>query len=62
MTERDLLIFTAVGTTIILGITGVGWYFFVQWYKSEESIGRKHIDTHVAEVIRDAKKDLENRS
>lgn len=55
MTIRDLLIFMAVITILVLGITGIGWVYFVRWYREEQRTGRRHIDSHLAEVLHEAK-------
>jgi hypothetical protein len=52
VSTNDLLIFTAVGTTFILGITAVGYFYFHRWYMEEKTNGRRQIDIHKAELIR----------
>jgi hypothetical protein len=49
----------AVITGVVIGITGAGWIYFVRWYKSEEASGRRHIDAHMAEVLRERKRERE---
>jgi hypothetical protein len=53
MSTRDLLIFMAVITAFIGGITGVGWYYFHRWYVDEKTNGKRHIDATKAQIRRD---------
>jgi hypothetical protein len=43
----------AVFTSVVGGIVGTGWYYFRKWYLEEEKSGRRHIDAHTAEVLRE---------
>ena len=52
---RELLIFTAIVTVIIVLVTAVGYYFFTRWAQQERATGRQHIESHLAEVMREGK-------
>ena len=49
---KELLIFIALVTGIILAVTAAGYYYFTKWAVRERTTGRRHIDSHVAEVFR----------
>jgi hypothetical protein len=51
--QNQLLIFTGVGALTILVVTGIGYYYFCRWAKKEKETGRRFIDAHLAEVMRD---------
>jgi hypothetical protein len=57
ITTRDLLLFMLEGTIAILAVTAIGYYYFTRWSKREKEIGRRHIDAHIAEIMRDKSKD-----
>jgi hypothetical protein len=55
---RDLLIFMAVLTSFVVGITATGWFYFHRWYVEEKTNGRRQIDLHKAEMLREQGKNI----
>lgn len=50
---REVLIFMVAGAAPILIAVGIGYFYFCRWARKEKESGRRFIDAHVSEVIRD---------
>ena len=54
---REIIVFIIVVTAAFMGVALTGYYYFCRWHNKEKSDGRRHIEAHVAEVMRDANRE-----